>query len=140
MNPRTRSRSRWLWILVPIIAIIGISLLILSRNNSASSADPLAAVRAKASDAAQGLDILQVEYPKTLRGETSGAPGAFSRARNAFNDARSDLEKIDSGTVSQLAANFNALQKLIDSKAPAELVITLAQGMESTLLGLAKAK
>ena len=140
MNPRTSRRSRWLWLFIPIIALIGTILLIMSRNSSTPPGDPLAGARAKAFEAAQGLDILQVEYPKTLRGEASGAAGAFNRARDTFKAAQGDLAKIDSAAASQLAADFDSLQQKFDSKAAADEVVILAQKMQSALLALAKAK
>jgi hypothetical protein len=102
----------------------------------ATSVDPRAGAQAQAQEAAQGLELVTIEYPKVLRGEPSGALGALQRASAAFAAARSDLSTIDAPAVAQIAAALAALDEKVAARAPAAEVIALADTARAELLAL----
>ena len=77
------------------LAAIGTVWFVVMGMGRAQTGDPRAQARANALEVAQGLELVSIEYPKVLRGEPSGAPGALSRAQAVFNNARPELAKID---------------------------------------------
>lgn len=112
-------------------------LLIRARSRSASD-DPLAGARAKAQEAAQGLDVFTIEYPQAGEGaERAGALGALSRAQSAFEAAQNDLARINPTAVARVAADFGTLQAKAKAGAPVDEVVSLAEETRATLLALA---
>ncbi|HBY96611.1 MAG TPA: hypothetical protein DEP84_22150, partial [Chloroflexi bacterium] len=104
-----------------------------------ASADPLAGARAKALEAAQGLEVFTIEYPQAAQGaELSGAVGALNRAQAAFESARGDLSRIDAAAVDKVTDDFAEVKEKVNAHAPAEEVLPLAEDARETLLALAK--
>ncbi|RIK14692.1 MAG: hypothetical protein DCC52_19410 [Chloroflexi bacterium] len=100
--------------------------------------DPRAAARAKALEAAQGLEVFTIEYPQAEQGaELTGAREALARAQKAFEAAQSELGQIDATAVEQVAAAFAALKEKADARAPVEQVMPLADELREKLLILA---
>src|SRR3954469_21045103 len=78
--------------LLLVVLVIAAGLIL---RPTAAPADPLAAARAPALAASQGLELVSIEYPKVLRNEPSGARGALQRAEASFSAARGDLARIN---------------------------------------------
>lgn len=120
------------------MVIIGIIIFFLLRSTTAP-VDPLVTARARALEAAQGLDILSVEYPQEAQGaEYSGIRAGFARARSAFDSAKIDLAKVDAQAVDQIAVAFTSLDEKITARAPTEEVLALADQAKAALLKLSK--
>ncbi|MCG3141546.1 MAG: hypothetical protein HDKAJFGB_02841 [Anaerolineae bacterium] len=139
---RNRIRTPWLVgiaiVIVASIALIGVWLVL--RSNSVPD-DPRAAARAKALEAAQGLEVFTIEYPQADQGaELTGAREALARAQKAFEAAQSELGQIDATAVEQIAAAFAALKEKTDARAPVEKVMPLADELREKLLILAAAR
>lgn len=116
--------------------ILGGVFLIRSRPGSTAT-DPLAGARAKAQEAAQGLDVFAIEYPQADQGaERAGALGALSRAQSAFDAAKADLSRIDPAAVEQIATDFATLQQKAKAGAPPEDIVPVAEQAQATLLSL----
>src|SRR5579859_6056859 len=97
-------------IIVVVVVLVVVGFLLLSSRSTPAASTPLADAQAKAQEAANGLDVFIIEYPKLTRGEKlSGAGGALSRAEQSFGSAQSDLSKLDAAGVTQLAADFKSL-------------------------------
>src|SRR5262245_38865084 len=99
-----RESSRRRLPLIILIAVIAVAIVVVGMLALLNRpiADPAAALRAKTLEVAQGLDILSVEYPKLLKGEPSGATGAFGKAKATFAAIQPDLAKIDASAVNQI--------------------------------------
>ncbi len=100
--------------------------------------DPLAEAKARALEAAQGLEVFSIEYPQAAQGaELAGALGALTRAQTAFETMQSDLAQIDAAAVEDIAADFTTLKEKVDARAPTEEVLPLADAVRKKLLALA---
>jgi len=135
---RRRSRSA-LWVGIGIgvgLGVVLIGLLIFLRPTQ-PPADRLAGARAKASEAAQGLEVFTIEYPQAAQGaELAGARGALERAEADFDSAKVDLAQLDSGLVDDIAADFKSLKGKVEALAPADEVLLLAEATRGKLLKL----
>ena len=139
-----RERRRTNPFFIVIIALVVILLIIgafLTLRNLMTGAGPVGSpegARAKAMEAAQGLDIFTIEYPKEAQGQSSGAKGALSRAQSDFKSAESELAKINPDTVRQIDAAFTTLNQKVAAHAPASEVVPLAEQVKQQLLQLSK--
>lgn len=138
---RERKRIRLTWfsglaiIIVAAAALGGIWLVL---RAGSTSVDPRVEARAKALEAAQGLEVFAIEYPQAAQGaELSGALGALARAQTAFESARGQLAQMDAPAVEQVAAGFGVLKAKADARAPATQVLALADDLRGKLLALA---
>ena len=119
-----------------IVLVVGAIIVALLVRSTAPPRDPLAGARAKALEAAQGLELVTIEYPKMLRGETSGAQGALQRARAAFAAARDPLAQIDAPAVDRIATALTTLDAQVAAHAPLAEVTALANTTREQLMAL----
>jgi hypothetical protein len=134
-----RVDSRLVLVVTTIVIVAIVMLLVIASRGSSSPVDPMNNARAKALDAAQGLDILTIEYPQASEGaELSGVRGALARAKSAFDAAKDDLIKVNSAEVEQIAADFSLLETKVNAKAPADEVLALANKLRVALIVLSK--
>ena len=121
-----------------VIAVIVMGGLLLRNRFSPASSDPWADARAKALEAAEGLEVFTVEYPQAAQGaELSGALGALARAKRAFESAQAQLAQIDAQAVEQMASDFATLNEQVVARAPAKSVLPLAEKIRARLLEFA---
>lgn len=122
-----------------LVIVVGMAVGVATlRRSPHASTDPLAAARARALEAAEGLEIFTIEYPQAAQGaELAGALGALSRARHAFGSAQEGLARIDATTTQGLAAAFATLEREAAARAPANHLLPLADQMRRQLLALA---
>ncbi len=139
---RERKRTRPLLFVglgVVILTALGVAGVLLFGRAAPTPADPLAEARAKAQEAADGLELFTIEYPQAAQGvELSGALGALARAQKAFESVQGELAQIDATAVEQIAADFDALKEKADARAPADEVTPLAEAAREKLLELAR--
>lgn len=108
-------------------------------TRAGNSSDPQTIARAKALEAAEGLEIFGIEYSQAGQGaELVGARSALSRARAAFESVRKDLDQIDMTVVTKIADDFELLEAKVANNAPAAEVLPLAEAMRKSLLALTR--
>lgn len=117
-RPTRRQRPLALWLAVGlgIILVLGAAAFVLLRPAPPGG---LAAAKADLTEAVSRLDLLTVEYPKLLAGQSNGATAAFSSAEAAFNRALSPLHTLDPDWASARQAQWGALRRLVATQAPA---------------------
>jgi hypothetical protein len=120
------------------LTAVGVVWFVATGIGRAQTSDPRAQARANALEVAQGLELVSIEYPKVLRGEPSGAPGALSRAQAVFNSARPELAKIDPATTDSVGAALTTLAQKVSAHAPTDDVSALADQTRAKLIGLSK--
>ena len=125
-------------VLLWIIVLGAIWFLLSGGTRGAQPADPRVQARAKALEAAQGLELVGIEYPKVLRGEPSGTTGALSRAQSAFSTAQPELAKIDPAATDSVATAIASIAQKVSARAPADEVNALADSARTKLLALSK--
>jgi len=139
---RERKRIRLTWLsglAIIIVAAAALGGIWLAIRSSSASVDPRVEARAKALEAAQGLEVFAIEYPQAAQGtELSGALGALARAQTTFESARGQLAQIDATAVEQIADGFSVLKAKADERAPAAQALELADDLREKLLALAK--
>ena len=79
----------------------------------------LAAAKAALTEVSSRLDLLTVEYPKLLAGQSNGADAALRGADAAFARALPTLQTLDPAWASARQAELATLQTLVGNKAPA---------------------
>jgi hypothetical protein len=123
-RPTRRQRPLALWLAVGlIIVVIGGAAFLLLRPAPTSD---LAAAKAALTEAASRLDLLTVEYPKLLAGQSNGATAALTSAEAAFNRALPTVQPLDPAWATAHQAQLTALKTLVSSKAPAGQVSAAA--------------
>ena len=125
-------------VLLWVVVLGAIWFLLSGGTRGAQLADPRIQARARALEAAQALDLVGIEYPKVLRGEPSGEPGALSRAQSAFDAAKPELAKIDPAATESIGAALTSLAQKVNARAPADEVSALADQTRARLIGLSK--
>jgi hypothetical protein len=120
------------------LMVVGAVWFVAAGMGRAQTSDPRAQARANALEVAQGLELVSIEYPKVLRGEPSGAPGALSRAQAVFNSARPELAKIDPTATDSVGTALTTLAQKVSARAPADEVSALADQTRAKLIGLSK--
>ncbi|HLY25882.1 MAG TPA: hypothetical protein VKQ72_06050 [Aggregatilineales bacterium] len=124
-----------------ILAVLAVIILLLVNTKPALAPEnPLNVARPNALDAANGLDVFNVEYPKVLQGQTSGAGPALSRAETAWKAAEPAFKTLDPDGTAQLDADFATLDAKVQAKAPADEVTTLSDSIRQRLLALGNAQ
>lgn len=136
-----RASPLWLGLMgLLILAVVIAGVLVLRSRVAEVPADPLAAARAKAQEAAQGLDIFTVEYPQATQGsERSGALDGLTRARSAWEAAQTDLAAVDGAAVTAISADLAALSDKAQAGAPAEELVPLAEKLQQAIFRLIRA-
>lgn len=120
------------------LAAVGAMWFVATGMGRVQSSDSRTRARANALEVAQGLELVSIEYPKVLRGEPSGAPGALSRAQAVFNNARPELARIDPAATDSIEAALTTLAQKVSTRDPAEEVSSLADQTRAKLIGLSK--
>lgn len=123
-----------------VVVLLAVVFLALRSRTPQSPADPLAAARDRAQEAAQGLDVFAIEYPQGGQGaERAGALDGLARARAAFAAAQADLSGVDAAAVAEIATDLETLDALAQAAAPADEVVALADETRLKLLALIRA-
>lgn len=137
---RRRSNTRLFTVIaVAAIAVIALVIFALTRNQGNPNAE-LDAARNRAQQAADGLDIFMIEYPKVAQGvkiEQTGAQGSLARARENFDAAKSVLARLDAAATRRVADALGQLDAQVKAQSPPGEVVALADAARKELLALA---
>jgi hypothetical protein len=120
-RPTRRQRPLALWLALGLLAIIilGGAAFLLLRPAPVSD---LAAAKAALTEASSRLDLLTVEYPKLLAGQSSGADAALQSAGAALTRAQPTLQTLDPAWFTARQGQLDSLKTLVANKAPADQV------------------
>ena len=121
-------------VVIAVIVIVLVILLVAATKPAFAPEDPLTLARPKIFEAADGLDVFAVEYPKVLQGTTSGAGAALGRAEAAWKVALPAFKSFDPQGTAQLDADFSTLDAKVQAKAPSDQVAALADSIRQRLL------
>src|SRR5260370_37427089 len=123
-RPRRQVRLLPVALIVAAVILIVIIVALAWPRIAPTSTDKSAAAHASALEAANALDVFEIEYPKQT---SSGAASALAHAMSAFESSRTSLAEIDSARTAQIAADLVTLSYKINAKAPADEVTALAE-------------
>ncbi len=130
-RPRRQVKLLPIIMIVAVVVVIIILVALLAPRFASTSTDKFAAARTSALEAANALDVLEIEYPKQT---SSGAASALTHAMSAFESSKTALAEIDSARTSQIAADLSTLSDKVKAKAPADEVTALAEKIKQQLL------
>src|SRR5712691_5087573 len=89
-------------VVAAVVLVVIVAVLVWSRF-APTSTDKSAVARASALEAANALDVFEIEYPKQT---SSGAATALAHAMSTFESSKIALTEIDSARANQIAADL----------------------------------
>ena len=130
-RPRREVKLLPVALIVAAVVLVVIVVALVWSRFAPTSTNKSVAVRASALEAANALDVFEIEYPKQT---SSGAAAALAHAMSTFESSKSALAEIDSARTAQIAADLATLSNQVKANTPADEVTALAEKIKQQLL------
>jgi len=130
-RPRREVKLLPVALVVAAVVLVVIIVVLVWPRFTPTSTDKSAVARASALEAANALDVFEIEYPKQT---SSGAAAALAHAMSTFESSKAALAEIDAARTAQIAADLATLSDKVKANTPADEVTALAEKIKQQLL------